>query len=391
MTAGRVLFVGTRVGALSAAARLGLEPFALHPKPLDARARSVLAGAARVDPALRHEELVDAARALVGERGVDAVLGLTEAAVLPAARLRANLGLAGTRVETALRCSDKLAMKRAADAAGIPCTQWEEVGSSTDAGGLFERLGRPLVLKLARSSGSRGQVIALELEEARAALAQCRLAERFVEGRELSVELLLADGRTLFANPTEYLVHLHANVVPAELDATTWETAREFAERVVRAMGLERGIAHVELFLTERGALLGELAARAPGGRLMPLIRRAYGFDPWEALLAIELGEHPHLPARAACCAGAWMLHPGEGRVAEVAGLDEAAAVPGIRALRCRVRAGDRVTRREGSGQDVGYIEAQGVNRDAVAEALFRAHAALRFRMEPARARERSN
>jgi hypothetical protein len=67
--------------------------------------------------------------------------------------------------------------------------------------------------------------------------------------------------------------------------------------------------------------------------------------------------------------------------VRAVRGADEAAAVPGITAVRCRVNGGDRVARREGSGQDVGFIEARGRDRDEVAAALLRAHETLRIEL----------
>ena len=38
----------------------------------------------------------------------------------------------------------------------------------------------------------------------------------------------------------------------------------------------------MEVFLGEEGPVFGEIAARPPGGYLMDLIPRAYGFDPWE-------------------------------------------------------------------------------------------------------------
>jgi L-amino acid ligase C-terminal domain 2 len=68
-----------------------------------------------------------------------------------------------------------------------------------------------------------------------------------------------------------------------------------------------------------------------------------------------------------------------------VAGVEEARAVTGVRGLKLRARPGDYVPRREGSGQDVGWIDAEGESRDAVARALEDAHARLRLELRPAR------
>lgn len=373
--------VGARHAALAAAERLGIELWLLHPRELPESAAKRVCGAARLDLGAGRGAVEASARELVGGRAVEAVVAATEAAVLPAAWIRAMLGLPGLSVESAGRCTDKLAMKRAAGAAGIGCAHWEEVGPQSDPAGLIERLGRPIVLKLPRSSGSRGLVLGEDLSSVARGLAHCTLAERFVHGREMSVESLVAEGEPIFENLTEYLVPLHASILPAELDEQDAAAARALSRRVLRMAGIERGMAHVELFLADAGPVFGEVAARAPGGRLMQLLRRAYGFDPWEALLLLELGERPELPTRARACAGAWMLHPGPGLVRELRGLEAARRVPGVVKLSCRVRAGDRIALREGSGQDVGFIEAQGADRDSVAHALQRAHALLRFEL----------
>jgi biotin carboxylase len=282
----------------------------------------------------------------------------------------------------AARFTDKRLMKRAAMDAGIPVTPWRELGPGVDARALVAELGLPLVLKLPRSSGSRGQVVAQSLEEVAAALPGAALAERFVHGREMSIESFVSGGELIFANPTEYLLPLHASIVAAPPTAAgDWEAARQLSARVLDAFGFERGMAHLELFLTDQGPVLGEVAARPPGGRLMPLLLRAYGFDPWETLLRIELGRPVSLPRAPRRCAGAWMLHPGAGLVSGVDGLEAARAVPGIRRVRLRVRPGDRIDVRIGSGQDIGYLQAEGPHRDAVAAALVEAHRLVRVQL----------
>lgn len=381
MTAG-VLLLGARRGALAAAARLGLAAWvvadALPP------GSSPVRGLARPQ-APDAEAVFETGRALLGRTrpAIGAVVALTEAAVVPAARLREAFGIGGHSTEVALRCTDKRRMKTVAASAGIPITPWRALDGSSSGEALVEELGLPLVLKLARSSGSRGQVVARDLDSVRAALPQAELAERFVDAREMSVELLVDDGQTVFTNPTEYLVPLHASIVAAPPEPTTWCAAQELVQRVSRAFGLQRGVAHLELYLTPSGPLFGELAVRPPGGRLMPMLRRAYHFDPWEALLELELGRAvaPFPPARR--CVGAWMLHPGAGRVRRIEGQEAALAVPGIRRVVVRVAPGERIATRLGSGQDIGYIEAEGEDRDAVARSLIAAHAALRVELEP--------
>jgi hypothetical protein len=209
------------------------------------------------------------------------------------------------------------------------------------------------------------------------------MAERWQDGVEMSVESLVAGGRVLFTNPTEYFVPAEANVAPAVLPEAEHAGILALNARVLEALGVERGMTHVEVFRTPQGPRFGEAAVRPPGGRIMRLLRRAYDFDPWEALLRIELGEVPALPRRALRAAGVWMLHPGAGRVASVRGLAAARRVQGVRKLVCRVRAGSVVGPRVSTGYDVGWIEVRGRDRDEVARRLLAAHDLVRIEMAP--------
>lgn len=381
---GALLFVGSRVGAVRAAGRIGASVRMLRDRrPLSDAVVPYVTTERQVDFSDR-AAIARAARELGADGAVRAVLGLTEGTVLPAAWAREALGLPGMSVVVAERCSDKIAMKRAAAAGGLPCTAWREVGPATDPAQLMRELGLPLVLKRARSSGSRGLLVTQDPAAARAAFAGRSLAERFIRGREMSVESFVSLGRPVFTNPTEYLVPLHANLVPAELAPAEVRTVLELNHRAITAMGIERGMTHLELYLTDSGPLFGEIAARPPGGRIMRLLERVYGFSPWETLIAIELGESIVTRSRPRGGAGTWILHPGPGVVDAVCGLEEARAVPGVHRVVCRVGPGDRIAPREGSGQDVGFIDARGTDRATVVTALRTAHAALRFRMRAA-------
>jgi biotin carboxylase len=180
----------------------------------------------------------------------------------------------------------------------------------------------------------------------------------------------VSSGKICFFNPSEYLLPLWANVVPATLPEAVEQQVRHLTQRVVEGFGIERGMLHLELFLTPDGPVFGEVAMRPPGGHLMELIETSYGFDIWEALLRVELGQTPQLPASAQRFSGVWFLHPGEGKVTAVTGVEAARRVPGVDDVECRLRAGERVERRESSGQSCGHIMASGDSREKVVTAL---------------------
>ena len=112
----------------------------------------------------------------------------------------------------------------------------------------------------------------------------------------------------------------------------------------------------------------------------MELIARAWGFDPWLALLCIALGRPVSFPETAARSAGVWFLHPGEGEVLGVEGLDEARNVPGVIAVDCALEVGQRISRRDGTGQHEGRVLAVTDDHASSARALREAMACLRVK-----------
>lgn len=381
-----LLLVGFRRGSLRAARKLGLSPRLVHDKPLpDDIAVDLPAAHRRMLPLAQAAQAVPE---LLAGQAPAAVLATGEGSVIPAANIRAAFGLPGNTVDTAQRCADKITMKRAMQAAAIKTTKWRTVdpriAPARQADDLIDALGLPLVVKQSQASGSRGQVIARTRAQVVDVLTtistpESMLAEQFVHGGEMSVESFVESGKVVFTNPTAYLVPGFANLVPAPLSCELQAAIETLNAQAVAALGVERGMTHLEVYLTPSGPLFGELAIRPPGGRIMQLLQRSWGFSPWQAAIELELGRATTLPTKPKRTSAVWLLHPGPGRLKAIHGLQTAQQTPGIRQVRCRVEAGDEIKTRQGTGQDVGFIEAEGADPQAVEGALRTAFGALSF------------
>ena len=144
--------------------------------------------------------------------------------------------------------------------------------------------------------------------------------------------------------------------MPADLDEAVLTAMLELNRRVLRALKINWGITHLEVYLTGAGLLFGEIALRAPGGYIMNAMSHAYGFDPWAAVVAMELNEpfdFPRAPTGYACVQ---VLHPGAGVITAVRGEQWVREHPATREFRLKVRPGDVIGERQGTGQDVGYL-----------------------------------
>lgn len=204
------------------------------------------------------------------------------------------------RFAKAMLLRDKAMMKRKAQMSGIRVGAFEEVESQQQLGRFFARINEahariegdaldPIHVKPLRAAGSVGHRIIREPKQMNDIPhdAYPLLAESHLGGKEFSCEAFVHGGRVVFLNINEY-VHLgYTQFSPpsAQLEAVRPQIRRE-VERLVKAFDIQYGLIHPEFFLGEDGELaFGEVANRVPGGHIFELIERAYGFDPYQALL----------------------------------------------------------------------------------------------------------
>lgn len=376
----KVLFLGRRTGAIRAARRLGLDVVVCTDEAAPRHESGSGIQYERCDFNAPRREWKRLA-AIWRRQGFRAALALAERTVLPAAYLRQWLGLGGTPVQAALRCTDKLRMKRAIRSVGLRTASFVKSEQVSRNPSLIATLGWPTVLKPRRGSGGRGRRLLRTEQDLPRKLPERWVLESFVSGREMSIESFVAGGEILFWNPTEYLEPAWANVVPAQLDSSVLSEIAQLNRQALGALGIAEGMTHLELFMTSAGPVFGEVAIRPPGGHIMRLLELAYGFDPWQALLGLALGRRPEFPERARETAGVWVLHPGRGRVSLVQGLEQARSLPGVERVQLGIQPGSHVSERIGVGQEVGHIMVRGRDRTEVAERLREARRTLRIEL----------
>lgn len=383
-----LILVGGRDAAIRAAQEAGHHVVLVSDRKPLRRRREQLLGFVDIDlAAMDHRWLSPCLREIdrvvrAAGREIGGVLAATERAVLPAALIRKGFELSGNSPESAFLCRNKLAMKESIRGAGLPCADFAGITKRTTAISLITRLGLPLIIKPADSSGSRGATFAKRQRDVERHLTPGMIAESFVHGLEMSVESFVVNGEVVFTNITEYLLPLWANVVPATLPAATLKAVHALNQAAIARLGIRAGMTHLELFLTSEGPVFSEIAARPPGGYLMELLQMAYGFDPWQVAMDIELGKSVRLPQRAQKYSGMWLLHPGPGVVKRVSGLRVCQSLRGIAEVSCRVAPGDSLRQREGSGESAAYFLAAGATRTEVVTALEKARRTLAIELE---------
>ena len=208
------------------------------------------------------------------------------------------------------------------------------------------------------------------------------LAERFVQGHEYSVEMLVRDGEELFVNvtgkqlfPGPHPVEL-AHAVPADIPAELADLLGAQTRKLLDAVGFGSGTVHCEWIVSDGIPYLVECAGRFAGDGIIELIQRAYPVNYVEAVYAVLKGEPlpVDLPdcAKRAAAVRFMMIEPGI--VDTIHGVDAAREAEGVFSCDVEIAPGDRFDGLHSSWDRVGDVM---VTADTPADALRLAEAAV--------------
>jgi biotin carboxylase len=312
------------------------------------------------------EEWLAAAGAALAQAPPDGVVAFGEPHVLPAAMLAVELGLPGPGLRAALISRNKFLQREAWRRAGLGqpdyCLASDATSAATWAAGRF-----PVVTKPLDQSGSQSVRIVSNGSELGAWVEaesgdRPFLCEELVSGPEYSCEILLHGGEPVFTNVTAklttsppYFVEI-GHRVPARCGAETADAITGLATAATAAIGMQAGIAHVEMRVTDESPQLMEVAVRTPGDFIMDIIGLATGVDLFQAVVAISLGRAPRTAPASKGAACAWFPDPPAGSVAPVKELLAASDLPGVVRVEVWVQLGTLVAPLRSSRDRVGSV-----------------------------------
>lgn len=318
-----------------------------------------------------------------------------------------RLGLPGLDPKAAYRATHKLSRYRCLAQNGVPCPRFASASSPSEALKRASDLGYPLVIKPVDNAGSRG---VRKVESARDLTAayhwavqfsreQVVLLEAFVEGAEISTESVVWDGEivtTGFADRnyekkgaySPYFIE-DGHTIPSKLSAAKRREVVAVAERAIRALGIDWGVAKGDIILDAEGPRVLEMAARTSGGRFCSdMVPLATGVQILRPLIQMAVGNEVDirdLKPRFSRGAAQRFFLPPPGRLLSVSGLDSARGAPGAYDVRLdgQVKPGFVVPPLVHHAARIGHAIASGADRaEAVANAE-RMVASVRFEIEP--------
>ncbi|MEO7653200.1 MAG: ATP-grasp domain-containing protein [Bryobacteraceae bacterium] len=357
---------------------------------------------------VRFEDAPASADAIAAAGPFDGVLAVADRPTLVAAMAAERLGMLYNSPASVEAARNKYLARQRYEAAGLRVPAYFRVGVDDNPRIAARLAAFPCVLKPLGLSGSRGVIRAdddaafvaafhriaamlrsTDVEQRREEQDHYIQVESFIEGREYSVEGVLMDGRlhvlAIFDKPDPLdgpFFEETIYVTPSRADAAVQSELLKTAQQAIRALGLKGGPVHVELRHNRQGAWVLEAAARPIGGMCAKALTFSGGMSLEELLVRHALGEDVSDARRSPGASGVMMIPiPKEGLFEQVAGIEEATAVPGITELIVTAKQGQHMQPLPEGSSYLGFLFAHGADPGFVEDALRAGHARLRIRL----------
>lgn len=293
-----------------------------------------------------------------------------------------EMGLVGITEDTAIKATNKAAMRKALQDAGVPVPKFFRVTNEEEYTRAVKEMTGAFMVKPADNSGSRGIIkvpaTATENEKIdayRYSRENSRsgdvVAEEYMEGPEVSVETLTVDGVCHVIQITDkittgapYFVEM-GHTQPTAHSEEIAERIRQVAIAANRAVGITNGPSHTEIIVTSEGPKIVELGARLGGDcittHLTPL---STGVDMVRCCIAIALGEKPDLTSKFSKGSAIRYFSQTPGVVQSIDGIAAAEKLPGVKQVSIVHGVGETVGIINSSAARMGFVIAQGDDRN---------------------------
>ncbi|MFI0982530.1 acetyl-CoA carboxylase biotin carboxylase subunit family protein [Streptomyces sp. NPDC021093] len=244
------------------------------------------------------------------------VVAATEKSIVAAGLVRSLLGLPGPTFDQSLWAAHKHAMKSRLRSAGLPVADFGQAATVDAIPQVANRLGWPVVVKPVFGSGSRCTHRLDSQEEFDARLRAGGLqdlaarrvpvqVERMVHFRnEYHCDGVVRGGRVRVAAVSRYgtpPLHTPSAYNSSHLvdqDSPFAKDVLAVHARTVEALELSDGVTHLEVFETDAGPVVGEVAVRPGGLGIARTWWHAFGIDLWEEFTRAALDEPSQLSLR---------------------------------------------------------------------------------------------
>lgn len=305
------------------------------------------------------------------------VIGACDTSVRAGAYVCSRLGLPGHTEETALTATDKYRMLLAFESSGVAHPAFQLIHKN-ELDSFSLSIPLPVVSKPIDNSGGRGINLITHPSELHKAVESSShagisgdvLIEEYMQGPEVSVEILVVDGVPHVLQITDKITsgapHFYeiGHSQPSSLPSTIKEQVRTLACRSAIAIGLINSPAHAEIKITENGPKMVEIGARLGGGCITTYLldTSVAGINMAESAIHLALGEKPDLTGYhdSGIASAVRFISAENGRLLSVNGTELAAQLPNVIDVETMASPGDYFRTTVDNAGRVGFVVAKG-------------------------------
>ena len=338
-----------------------------------------------------YENTVDEDKVLeiAKEEGIDGIVTTgTDVCVQSIGKVCDALGLCGISREAAIIANNKMLMKRKYEEYGVRTARFRQVAfDDPDIKKTIEGLEFPLIFKSVDSSGSRGIIRVDSYDAFASSMAYVKentrkdyfLIEEFVEGEEFGAQAFVYQGQVSFVLPHgDYVFHGDTGVpighfAPYNLSEEVIADAELQLRGAAKAMGLDNCAINADFILKDGKTYVLELGGRCGATCLAELVSIYYGFDYYEKIIQVAMGQDPDfdITSHAIPNASHLLMSDKDGRI--LAQENKNAADDRIYEVQFDYKAGDEVHAFRVGPHRIGHIITQGQTLEEAQDILFKA------------------
>ena len=317
----------------------------------------------------------DAVLAAAEDYQPDGIMTLaTDMPMRGVAKVAEKLGLPGISYDTALKATDKFEMIKAFKAHDVASPWFFTVDSIEELKALEGQLTYPCIMKPTDNAGSHGVVLAKSFDDMIREYDYSRenarhgkvIIEEYLKGDEVSVEVMVVDGKVNILQITDKLTTGAPHFVemghsqPSRHPVDIQRAIKELATKACQAVGINQGPAHVEMMVTERGPVMIELGARMGGDNITTaLVPLSTGIDMVKATIDVALGNQPDIEPSLYCASAIRYIAAPEGMITSIKGVEEAKQLSGVKEVIMTKSVGEKSTPIHCSNDRIGSVIAQ--------------------------------
>lgn len=268
------------------------------------------------------------------------------------AAIAAALGLPGINFDCALCAKNKILMRRCFAEKSCPQPRFCGADNLEEASVAVKDLPFPLVIKPADNMGARGvkrvDTIA-ELQDwfpVAEGFAHTEdtekkvIIEEYISGSELSIDALIYDNEIFITGVADRIIRHEpyfieiGHIMPSQLAEEQTSAAVYAFKQGIRALGIRTGMAKGDIKINEKGAFIGEIAARLSGGYMSGY---TYPYATGVNLMrnAVRIAENTPpsglTPSKKWCSIERAIIAPKEGIIRQINGIDKVKKLSGIK------------------------------------------------------------